>query len=149
MEKIHENKIRIGNSSRWRISIDNMQVGRAEEGLQGCWINGVFFFYADANGELNNEGKNICLLNGEFLTYCIIYCETNEHTKTMKERTIMIEQDYKSALRWVNVIVHEAKVATLEVSTKKKQIRDGKKKIVDDVRVETFKKKQEWIKTLT
>ena len=32
------------------------------------------FSYVDVNEELNTEGENIRLLNGEFLTYCIEYC---------------------------------------------------------------------------
>lgn len=44
------------------------------------------FSYADVNEELNIEGENIRLLNGEFLTYCIKYCETNAHTRSMEER---------------------------------------------------------------
>lgn len=51
------------------------------------------FSYADVNEELNNEGENIRLLNGDFLTYCILYCETNVHTKSVLDRSVMIEQD--------------------------------------------------------
>lgn len=100
-----------------------------------------FFSYADVNGELNNEGENIRLLNGEFLTYYITYCETNEHTKTMKEKAIMIEEDYKFVLRQVKVIIEDAKAARLEASLKKIQIRDGKRKDIADVRVEIYRKK--------
>ena len=99
------------------------------------------FSYADVNEELNNEGENIRLLNGEFLTYCIEYCETNVHTKTVEERSVMIEQDYKSALRRVKVIVEEAKAARLEASLKKKEIRDGKRKDPSDVRATSSRKK--------
>ena len=42
------------------------------------------------NEELNNEGENIRLLNGGFLTYCIEYCETNVHTRSVEERSVMI-----------------------------------------------------------
>ena len=92
-----------------------------------------FFSSANVNKELNNDGENIGLLNGKFLTYYIIYYETNEHIKTMEERAIMIKQDYKFVLRQVKVIVEEAKATRLEVSSKKKQIRDGKRKVVDDL----------------
>jgi hypothetical protein len=56
------------------------------------------FAYDEYNEELNTEGENIRLLNGEFLTYCIVYSETNEHTKNSVERGVMIVQDYKVAL---------------------------------------------------
>jgi hypothetical protein len=99
------------------------------------------FSYADVNEELNNEGENIRLLNGDFLTYCILYCETNVHTKSVEERSVMIEQDYKSALARVKVIVEEAKAARLEASLKKKEIRDGKRKDLADVRATSSRKK--------
>jgi hypothetical protein len=99
------------------------------------------FAYEDVNEELNTEGENIMLLNGEFLTYCIIYGETNEHRKTVEERAVLIEQDYKFALRRVKVIVGEAKATRVETSSKKKQIREGKRKVGDDVRDETSRKK--------
>lgn len=50
------------------------------------------FAYEDVNEELNIEGENIRLLNGEFLTYCIIYGEKNEHRKTVEERAVLIER---------------------------------------------------------
>lgn len=99
------------------------------------------FAYEDVNEELNTEGENIRLLNGEFLTYCIIYGETNEHRKTVEERAVMIEQDYKAALRRVTVIVDEAKALKLEASSKKKKIREGKRKAGEEVREETSRKK--------
>ena len=99
------------------------------------------FSYADVNEELNNEGENIRSLNGAFLHYCIEYCETNVHTKSVEERSAMIERDYKSALRRVQVIVEEAKAARLETSARKKQIRDGKRKDPTDGQVETSRKK--------
>ena len=45
---------------------DNVQVGRAEERLQGRQICGVFFSYANVNNKLNNEIDDICLSNGKF-----------------------------------------------------------------------------------
>ena len=99
------------------------------------------FSYADVNKELNNEGENIHLLNGEFLTYCIKYCETNEHTKTVEEISVMIEQNYKSALRRVKVIIKVAKAAMLEATLKKKEIRDGKRKDLVDVYAISSRKK--------
>jgi hypothetical protein len=99
------------------------------------------FSYADVNEELNTEGENIRSLNGAFLTYCIEYCETNEHSRTVEERAVMIEQDYKSALCRVKVIVEEAKAARLEASLKKKQIRDGKRKDPANVGAESSRKK--------
>lgn len=53
----------------------------------------------------------------------------------MEEIAVLIEQDYKSALRRVKVIVEEAKAAKLEAFLKKKQIRDGKRRDTADVRV--------------
>ena len=99
------------------------------------------FAYEDVNEELNTEGENIRSLNGHFLTYCVIYGETNEHTKTQEERAVMIEQNYKSALHRVKVIVEEAKEARLEALAKKKQIREGKRKAGDEAREETSRKK--------
>ena len=99
------------------------------------------FAYEDVNEELNTEGENIRLLNGEFLTYCIIYGETKEHRKTAEERAVMIEQDYKAALQRVKCIVDEAKTARVEAMSKKKQIREGKRKAVDNVAQETTRKK--------
>ena len=99
------------------------------------------FSYADVNEELNNEGENICLLNGEFLIYCIEYYETNEYTKTAEEISVMIEQNYKSALRRMKVIVEEAKAARLEATLKKKKIRDGKRNDSTIVRATSSRKK--------
>ena len=99
------------------------------------------FSYEDVNEELNTEGENIRLLNGEFLTYCIVYTETKEHTRSAEERAAMIEQDYKAALRRVKVIVDEAKAARLEAVQKKKQIRDGKRKDQGDERGTSSRKK--------
>jgi hypothetical protein len=99
------------------------------------------FSYADVNEELNNEGENIRSLNGEFLTYCIQYCETNQHTRSVEERSVMIEQDYKAALRRVKVIVEEAKAARLEAALRKKQIRDGKRRDPADERGMSSRKK--------
>lgn len=99
------------------------------------------FAYEDVNEELNTEGENVRSLNGEFLVYCIIYGETNEHTKTQEERAYMIEQDYKAALRRVKDIVDEAKDARMEALSKKKQIREGKRKAGDEVRDDMSRKK--------
>ena len=99
------------------------------------------FSYADVNEELNNEGENIRSLNGEFLTYCIEYSETNKHTRSAEERSVMIEQDYKAALRRVTVIVEEAKAARLEENLRKKQIRDGKRKDQGEERAMSSRKK--------
>lgn len=99
------------------------------------------FAYEDVNEELNHEGENIRSTNGDFLTYCIIYGETNTHTKTQEERAFMIEQDYKAALRRVQVIVEEAKASRLEALSKKKQIREGKRKAGDEVREAAARKK--------
>lgn len=81
-----------------------------------------FYSYEIINEELNNEGENIHSLNDKFLTYYIVYCKTNEYTKTMKGRAVIIEQDYKFAKRWVKVIVEEAKTTKMEASSKKIQI---------------------------
>jgi hypothetical protein len=99
------------------------------------------FGYEEYNEELNTEGENIRLLNSDFLTYCIDYCETNKHTKTPEERAVMIEHDYKSALRRIKVIVDEAKEARLEATSRKKQIREGKRKAGEGAREETSRKK--------
>ena len=99
------------------------------------------FAYEEYNEELNTEGENVRLLNGPFLTYCIVYGETNEHNMTPQDRAVMIEQDYKAALRRVKVIVDEAKEARLEAVSKKKQIREGKRKAGEGVREETSRKK--------
>jgi hypothetical protein len=99
------------------------------------------FGYKEYNEELNNEGENIRLLNGAFLTYCIVYGETNEHNATPQERAVMLERDYKAALQRVKVIVDEAKEARLEATSKKKQIREGKRKAGEGVREETSRKK--------
>ena len=99
------------------------------------------FSYVDVNEELNTEGENIRLLNTEFLTYCIVYSETKEHTKSVEERAHMIEQDYKAALQRVRVIMEEAKAARLEEHTRKKQIREGKRKDQGDDRAMSSRKK--------
>ena len=99
------------------------------------------FSYAHVDEELNNEGENVRSLNGEFFQYCIVFSETNEHTRTIEERAVMIEQDYKSALCRVNIIVEEAKAARLEATLKKKEIRDGKRKDPSDVRAVMSRKK--------
>jgi hypothetical protein len=99
------------------------------------------FRYEEYNEELNNEAENIRLLNGAFLTYCIVYGETNEHSATPQERAVMLERDYKAALQRVKVIVDEAKEARLEAASKKKQIREGKRKAGEGVREETSRKK--------
>jgi hypothetical protein len=99
------------------------------------------FSYEDVNEELNNEGENIRSLNGEFLTYCIEYTETKQHTRSVEERSVMIEQDYKAALRRVKVIVEEAKASRLEEALRKKQVRDGKRKDKGDDRAMTSRKK--------
>ena len=67
------------------------------------------FAYEEYNEEVNIEGENIRLLNGAFFTYCIVYYERNQYTKTTYERTMMIEQDYKVVLQRIDVIVNEAK----------------------------------------
>lgn len=59
----------------------------------------------------------------------------------------MIEHSYKHTLRWMKIIVEEAKTVRLETLSKKK-IQDGKRKVVDDVRVETSKKRRDLTKTL-
>ena len=100
------------------------------------------FSYADVNEELNNEGENIRSLNGVLLHYCIEYCETGEHTRSPEERAVMIQQDYKAALRRVKVIVEEAKAARVEASLKKKQIREGKRKDPADDRSGSSRKKK-------
>jgi hypothetical protein len=99
------------------------------------------FGYEDVNEELNNEGENIRSLNGHFLMYCIIYGETKEHTKSQEERAVMIQEDYRKALRRVKVIVDEAKEARLEALSRKKKIREGKRKAGEEVREETSRKK--------
>lgn len=98
------------------------------------------FAYDEYNEELNTEGENIRLLNGEFLTYCIVYSETHEHTKNSVERAVMIEQDYKAALRRIKVIVDEAKEARIERAARQKQIREGKRKAGESAREESRKK---------
>ena len=55
----------------------------------------------------------------------------------------MIQQDYKSDLYKVKVIVEEAKVARLENSLKKKQIHDGKMNDPIDVRAEKIQEEDE------
>ena len=99
------------------------------------------FSYADVNEELNNEEENIRLLNGEFLTYCVEYSETKQHTRSVEEKSLMIEQDYKVALQRVKIIVEETKVARLKENWRKKQIREGKRKDQDDNRVLSSRKK--------
>jgi hypothetical protein len=59
----------------------------------------------------------------------------------VEERLVMIEQDYKAALRRVKVIVEETKAARLEALLKKKQIRDGKRKDPSDDRAASSRKK--------
>ena len=65
--------------------------------------------------------------------------ELNQHTKTTQKR--MLEHDYKAALQRVKVIVDEAKEARRETSSKKKQIREGKRKVGEGVCEETSRKK--------
>ena len=138
MEKVPEGKTHIGYPSGWKPHIDYVQVVRAEERLQGFMET---FSYADVNEELSNEGENIRSLNGEFVTYCIEYCEIKEHTMSVEERLVVIEQDYKVVLRQVKVIVEETKVARLETSLKKKHIRDRKRKDPSDDRAASSRKK--------
>jgi hypothetical protein len=90
------------------------------------------FAYEEYNEELNIEGENIRLLNGAFLTYCIVYSETNRHTKTPEERAVMIEEDYKAGLRQIKVIVDKAKEARVEEASRKKQIREGKRSLAKE-----------------
>lgn len=104
-----------------------------------CYVDS--FGYEEYNEELNTEGENIRLLNTTFLTYCIVYTETSEHTKTLQERPVMMDREYKAALQRVKVIVDEAKEARLEASSRKKQIREGKKKAGEGAREETSRKK--------
>ena len=98
------------------------------------------FGYDEYNEELNTEGENIRLLNGEMLTYCIIYCETNNHRKTAVERAVMLEKAYKAALVRIKVIVDEAKEARQAEASKKQQIREGKRKAGESARAESRKK---------
>ena len=93
------------------------QKGRRTSRLLDSWSLST---YADVNEELNNEGENIRSLNGTLYHCSIEYCGTNVHTKSVEERSAMIERDYKSALRRVQVIVEEAKAARLETSARKK-----------------------------
>ena len=99
------------------------------------------FAYEEYNEELNTEGENIRLLNGAMLTYCIIYTETNRHTKTPEERAVLLEHDYKAVFQRVKVIVEEVREARLEATSKKKQIREGKRKAGESAREETSRKK--------
>ena len=99
------------------------------------------FAYEEYNEELNNEGENIRCMNGKFLTYCIIYSETNEHSMTPEERSVALEADYKAALERIKTIVQEAKDARLEAHSRKKQIREGKRKAGEGAREETARKK--------
>jgi hypothetical protein len=48
------------------------------------------FAYEEYNEELNIEGKNIRLLKGVYLTRCIVFGETNQHTKTSQDRAVKI-----------------------------------------------------------
>jgi hypothetical protein len=98
------------------------------------------FGYEEFNEELNTEGENIRNLGGTFLPYCIVYSETNRHTNTPEERAVMIEQAYKDGLRRIKVIVDEAKEARLEEASRKKQIREGKRKAGEGSREERKKK---------
>ena len=140
MEEVYESKARIGCSSRWEPIFYNVQVCRAEEDFKVArYVDS--FTYEKYNEELNTEGENIWLLNGDFLTYCIIYYETKEHTNTLQERAVMIEHDYKAVLCRVKVIVDEAKAARLEASSKKKKIREGKRKAEKGAREEISRKK--------
>lgn len=99
------------------------------------------FGYEEYNEELNTEGENVRMRNGAFLTYCIIYGETNEHANTQQERAVMIEEDYKAALERVKQIVLEAKEARIQASSKKKEIRAGKRKAGEGSRHETPRKR--------
>jgi hypothetical protein len=58
-----------------------------------------------------------------------------------EERSVMIQDSYRSALRRVKVIVDEAKAARLEASSRKKEIREGKRKAGDEARQEAARKK--------
>lgn len=58
-------------------------------------------------------------MNTKFLTYCVVYTETNEHMKITQERAVTLEEDYKVALQRVKVIVDETKEALQEALSKK------------------------------
>ena len=126
LEEVHESKAGTRCSSRWGPTPHYVQVCGEEKKFQGAGYVEVFG-YDEYNEELNTEDENIRLLNTEFLTYCIVYTETNEHTKTTQERAAMLEHDYKIALQRVKVIVDEAKEARHEALSRKKQIREGKR----------------------